>query len=272
MSLRHQAKTVLVRFDRLLSSIRYGILGNLLFWISGCYYIPKARGPLKTSALRWNESTRQDRLLVFLPGTRDRASDFVDRGLWKRTQEAGLVCDAVAVEAHLGYYLKQSIVARLEEDVLRPARQTGYREIWVVGNSLGGLGALLAQSELSEAWDCIFLLAPFLGDDKRLYRAFAKRGGVQNWKPEVEFAKTDFSPRLWQWLQRWPDKRAKRPPTYLGYGTSDKLKLGIDHLAPLLPAEHVARIDGGHTWSAWEPLFETLVKKAVAAQATRPPN
>jgi hypothetical protein len=41
--------------------------------------------------------------------------------------------DLVAVDAHLGYYYKRTIIDRLREDVLVPAKVQGYRRIVVVG-------------------------------------------------------------------------------------------------------------------------------------------
>lgn len=263
-------KTFLSRIDRLASTIRYAILGNLFIWIAGCVSIPKATVPLKKIQLYWSENHSQSRLIVYLPGRSDKAEDFTAQGLWETLKEQGVPFDAVAVEAHLGYYLKGSIVDRIKEDVIEPAREKGYDEIWVVGNSLGGLGALLVEKELPGTWEKMILLAPFLGDDKRLYKQFDQAGGLRNWNPEVEFAKTDFSPRLWQWLKLWPEQNEQRPDTYLGYGYDDRLKLGIDYLVPLLEESKVTAIPGGHRWSVWKPLWEKLVKSAVSETSSPP--
>lgn len=256
--------------QRLLSSLRYAFLGNLLFWLSSCFYVPKANGPLKTAHHYWKPGERQERLLVYLPGRGDHAEDFERRGLWEALRERDLPFDAVAAEAHLGYYFKMNLVDRLREDVLKPAREQGYQEIWVVGNSLGGLGALLTEKLHPGTWSGMFLIAPFLGDDRNLYREFEDAGGVRHWQPRGEFAKTDFSPRLWQWLKDWPEERQSRPPTYLGYGDGDRLRLGIDHLAPLLPEERVIEEPGGHQWSTWLPLWQAMLEEAREDLAMHP--
>ena len=262
MSLR--TKTLLSRADRLLSTVRYALIGHFFIWVTGCISIPKAPAPLRTLHHRWSEVETQRRLIVYLPGRGDKARDFAEKGMWQSLRSREMPFDAVAVDAHLGYYLKGSIVERLMADVIEPARAQGYEEIWVVGNSLGGLGALLVEKEEPGTWDKLLLLAPFLGDDKRLYRSFEQSGGVRRWNPEVDFAKTDFSPRLWLWLKNWPEEAESRPETYLGFGDSDRLRLGIDHLSPLLPQSRVFQRPGGHRWDVWTPLFESLLDAAQA--------
>ena len=69
--------------------------------------------------------------------------------------DAGIHADMVAVEAHYGYYATRTVVTRLREDVIAPARAQGYTQIWLVGVSMGGLGALLyvrAYPGTSRGW------------------------------------------------------------------------------------------------------------------------
>lgn len=259
-----RTRTLLSRVDRLLSTVRYAVIGHFFIWVAGCVSIPKATAPLRTLHHRWSEAGTQRRLIVYLPGRGDKAQDFVEKGMWQSLRSRALPFDAIAVDAHLGYYLKGSIVARLMADVIQPAREQGYEEIWLAGNSLGGLGALLVEMENPGAIDKLLLFAPFLGDDKRLYRSFEQSDGVRNWNPGVEFAKIDFSPRLWLWLKDWPEQADNRPDTYLGFGDSDRLRLGIDHLAPLLPRRRVFQLPGGHRWEVWLPLWEQLLDASQA--------
>lgn len=230
-----------------------------MLWVSGCFYLPKATSPIKSISFDWKSGERQDRLLVYLPGRGDSAEDFEKRGMWSLLKEQGGAFDAIAVDAHLGYYIKMSIVERVMKDIVQPARSKGYKEIWVVGNSMGGLGSLLVEKVHPGTWDGMFLLAPFLGDDKSLYRQFDDAGGVRNWDPHVKFARTDFSPRLWLWLKEWPDNYEDRPELYLGYGDSDRLRLGIDYFSQLLPSKRVFESSGGHNWEVWLTLFENML-------------
>src|SRR5262249_34113173 len=81
-------------------------------------------------------------LLVMLPGYGDEASDFEEHGFLDAVRRAHVDADITSVEANYGYYRNHSIVTRLHEDVLAPARQRGYRRIVLVGISMGGLGAV----------------------------------------------------------------------------------------------------------------------------------
>ena len=56
--------------------------------------------------------------------------------------------DCVAVDATIGYYLDGSVANRLQREIIELARTLGYREIWLVGVSMGGLGAF-SISELT---------------------------------------------------------------------------------------------------------------------------
>ncbi len=264
-------KRVAIKSQRLLSSIRYAFFGHFFLWLTGCYYLPKAVGPMRVVFDYWTPGQRQQRLIVYLPGRSDRPEDFREQGLWQSLRDRNLPCDVAALDAHLGHYLKMSIVERVMKDVIEPARAQGYEEIWVVGNSLGGLGALLVEKSYSKTWDRMILLAPFLGDDKNLYRNFDASGGIRNWNPGVTFARTDFSPRLWLWLKDWPEEAERRPPISVGYGESDRLRLGIEYLAPLIGEENVERIPGGHKWDVWKPLWDRILDTSgiSAAEGSR---
>src|ERR1043165_3038605 len=102
-------------------------------------------------------------LVVFLPGRGDRAEDFEGRGLLAAAREAGLRADVLAVDAHLAYYYKRVITERLWEDVVLPARARGYRRLWLVGISLGGLGSTSLAKEHPDAVAGILAVAPYLG-------------------------------------------------------------------------------------------------------------
>ena len=119
-------------------------------------------------------------LVVFLPGRGDRAEDFEERGFLAAAREAGLDADVLAVDAHLAYYYKRVIMDRLWEDVVLPARARGYRRLFVVGISLGGLGALSLAQEHPDAVAGTFVLAPYLGEPA-LTREIEAAGGLARW-------------------------------------------------------------------------------------------
>src|SRR5579862_1684929 len=103
-------------------------------------------------------------LVVFLPGIGDSERDFVDHGFLDAFSARSLPIDAVAANATFGYYANRTVITRLREDVLQPARAAGYREIWLVGISMGGMGALLLAKSGEPDIAGAVLLAPYLGD------------------------------------------------------------------------------------------------------------
>src|SRR5205814_411265 len=139
------------------------------------------------------------RLLVLLPGRGDRAEDFASHGFVDAA--ARLPVDCVAVDATLGYYMKRTIVTRLLEDVIAPARQAGYRRVWLVGISMGGLGALATAQQHETDIEGILLLAPFLGDEEVIDEISA-RGRLARWTPSPAADGSDDYHRLWRWLKR----------------------------------------------------------------------
>src|SRR5712672_3477612 len=66
-----------------------------------------------------------------------------------------MLADIVVADLHFGYYLRQTAIERLREDVILPARTRGYQCISLVGISLGGFGALYyaESSGRSRAFD-----------------------------------------------------------------------------------------------------------------------
>jgi len=81
-------------------------------------------------------------LLVMFAGATDRLEDCVEQGFIGMVRVSSALIDVVAVDAHMNYYLERSVVERLETDVIAPALAKGYMRIWLMGISLGGMGAL----------------------------------------------------------------------------------------------------------------------------------
>jgi pimeloyl-ACP methyl ester carboxylesterase len=203
--------------------------------------------------------------VVFLPGRGDRPEDFEARGMLAAARSAGLRADVLAVDAHLAYYRKRVIVERLQADVIGPARARGYVRVWLVGISLGGLGALLLAEHHPDAASGILVIAPYLGEPA-LAREIEAAGGLGQWTPG-ETAE-DFR-GLWAGLQR---RRAagERPPLWLAYGADDRYAYGHRLLASALPASRVLVAEGGHDWAAWRALWAEFLARG-AFPGTIPP-
>ena len=209
---------------------------------------------------------RGRRLFVFLPGRRDRASDFARRGFVAMAQSCIPGLDCVAVDATIGYYLDASVANRLQGEIIEPARRLGYREIWLVGVSMGGLGAFFHEREYPGEVNGLILLAPFLGDDLKLFAEIDAAGGAVAWARSQPAAapegnKAQFQRELWRFLGRLQLDQSIQLPIWIAYGDVDRLLPGIERLRGVLPTERIFRLSGGHTWQVWTTGFTKILAK-----------
>src|SRR6202035_1227119 len=76
--------------------------------------------PAKPFTVEWHLAESGEhgrRLFVFLPGRRDRASDFARHGFIVLAQGRVRSLDCVAVDATIGYYFNGSIADRLQREI-----------------------------------------------------------------------------------------------------------------------------------------------------------
>lgn len=224
--------------------------------LSGCIRYRPTPAPLRQ--VSFAGTGQPQTLVVLLPGRHDSPRDFQRAGVPELAARAGASVDMVAVDAHLGYYLKGMILDRLHEDVIAPARQR-YRRIWLVGVSIGGAGALLYAERHPGNVNGIVLLAPFLGQEERIAE-IAAAGGLRAWKPPETLAPDDHERRIWSWLARYANGAGERIPLYLGFGTGDSFARANGLLAEVLPPDRVFTVAGGHDWKAWRALWERFVR------------
>jgi pimeloyl-ACP methyl ester carboxylesterase len=182
-------------------------------------------------------------LLICLPGIDDVMEDFERHGFCDVRERAPW--DVVTVDAHFGYYARRTVRERLRADVIRPARDAGYRRIVVAGISMGGLGALAYAERYPDDVQAVIAMAPYLG--------------ATEWQDTASEARGDADlRRLWTWLRS--ERRASGPPIYLAYGAEDRFAPGHRVLAGLLPAHRVVTAAGGHDWNTWKHLWNGVVK------------
>lgn len=196
---------------------------------------------------------------LLLPGTWDEPKDFAKHGFGELALERGAPVDLIAVDAHVGYYKKRSIVVRLHEDQVAPLRASGEK-VWLVGVSLGGVGSLIYAAEHAEEIEGLVLFAPFLGDEEVLAEIRAA-GGPLAWKPPAQIGADDWQRRVWAYLQRWHAQQGPKPSIHVAYGRNDRFAGGIRLLAELLPAENVRHLLGGHDWKTWSKLWDGYLEQ-----------
>lgn len=209
------------------------------------------------------------RLVVVLPGRGDDLDALGRSGIAQAVQSAWPDADVVLTGLALGYYMQGQAPQRLRSEVVQPARERGYREIWLLGASMGGMGNLMYDRLYGGEIDGLVLLAPYLGEQD-LLREIRAAGGVATWQPGPVPAAVDgdnFARELWRHLQGWqrdPDKARK---AWLAYGQGDRLRDADAILATLLPPDHVYVPQGGHTWTVWSPAARELLLRVDAAKA-----
>lgn len=204
-------------------------------------------------------------LIVFLPGFGDTPAHFQKNGLIDAVRDVAPGWDMVAVDAHFGYYSDRQVEIRLQEDIIGPAVSLGYKEIWLVGVSMGGLGALGYATAHSEVVAGLILLAPFMGPDT-LINEVEGSGGLAAWQPgdvaSMPEGDSKYYREVWAWLRGYA-LGDERPTLFIGWGDSDRLKKPAELLAKVLPPEQAIEQKGGHTWTVWLTVFQELAARGL---------
>ncbi len=220
--------------------------------LGGC--LPRGTVPMNTLAYPPREPT-SGTLVVFLRGLGGSHASFEEHGFVSAVAARFPGAAMAAPDASLGYYLDRSLDRRLKEDVLDPARAKGARRVWLIGVSMGGLGAVLTALQHPAEVDGIVLISPFLGYPS-LEREIARAGGLARWEPG-EHGEEDWERLVWAWLQR--HSGAQVPPIYLGFGETDEVAGAHRLLAAALPPDRVITVDGGHDVDTFVRLFAALL-------------
>jgi pimeloyl-ACP methyl ester carboxylesterase len=238
---------------------RVGFCLLLLFVCYGCYSHRPTKAPMDVVHDLAPDTSGEPLLLVMLPGARDTPQDLIAQGFVQAIRARHLPVDVALPDLHMDYYLEQKVIGRLSADVIAPARAQGYRRIWLMGISLGGLGSLAYAREHPAEIEGVILLAPFLAN-RGLIAEVTAAGGLDRWQPgEI---KTDDDERaLVTWLKNYRADDGTRSRIYLGYGAEDRFAPASELLAARLPADQLAVRPGGHDWDTWKALWNELLDR-----------
>lgn len=202
--------------------------------------------PLRTVERKTGAST----LLVLLPGAYMTAADFATAGFFDAIARRQLALDLVAVDLDLEAISSGTALPALQAQILAPARNQGYSQVWLGGISLGGLLALCHNADTPGEVDGLCLLAPYPGS-RLTTNAIARAGGLGVWQASAEeLGDPEF--RAWQWLQKPPVDF----PVFVGYGTEDRFAAGMAQIAGCFPEDSRCAIPGDHDWPVWQVLWE----------------
>gem|GEM_PF-166141 len=241
----------------------------MLGMLFGCYPKGTPDKPIPTVLIPAPQPAQ--RLVVVLPGRGDDIAGLQHAGIAPAIQSQWPDADVTLSGLAMGYYLQGGAMQRLHDEIIVPARAHGYREVWLLGASLGGLGALMYDGQWPGTVDGIVLMAPYLGE-KPLLQDIATAGGIAQWNPGPMPAQVDgnnFQHELWRHLQTWSHDPARARNVWLAYGDRDYLRDTMPSLTPLLPASHVFVRHGRHRWTVWTPATRKILAAISAERHAR---
>ena len=228
----------------------------------GCAARGDVTQPVPTSFIAAPQPAQ--RLVVMLPGRGDSLQKLNDMGIAQIIQQSWPDADVLLTGLTMPFYQQGRAVQRLHDEVIEPARRKGYRQVWLAGISLGGLGTLLYDTEYPDQIDGLLLLSPYLGDDA-IHQQIRQAGGLAAWQaglPQVAGPDT-FQHELWRSLQGWSGRPQRAATTWVAYGADEPFRQPIELMTPLLPADHVIVLPGKHNWKLWKPAMSALLERAA---------
>ncbi|MCI0572575.1 MAG: lysophospholipase [Myxococcaceae bacterium] len=223
--------------------------------VSGCAMLLPAPKPMRS--LSWPALSGAPRCrLVLLPGMGDSAETFAEQAFVETIRTRFPRVEVLSANATLGYYVRGTLSERLEEDVVSPARERARVPLWLLGISMGGMGALMHAYEDEHEVQGLILLAPYLGE-KDAVEEIRRAGGLAAWRapPRAPLDEENYTRQIWRWLQERTGNAQQGPILLLGYGDADRLAPTDQLLADALPAGSVRTVPGGHDWLPWKALL-----------------
>lgn len=210
------------------------------------------------------------RLVVVLPGRGDSLDGLVDTGVAEVIQQQWPDADVLLTGLTMPFYTARDAEQRLHDEVITPRRQSHDGEIWLLGVSLGGMGALMYDRRYPGEIDGMILLSPFLGR-ARIHREIRAAGGLASWQadPVQAMGPDSFESELWRYLQGWTARPQRTRTVWVAYGANEPFRKPIALMAPLLPAGHAIELPGRHNWKLWLPATRAVLESVDGQNATR---
>lgn len=207
-----------------------------------------------------NAGPRPAILIALLSGTFSQPEDFVREGFPAAVRAQGIEADVVMAEVRAAWFADGSIVRRIHESVVAPARARGRSRIWLAGISLGGLAALSYAARHESEVAGIVLISPYPAT-RDVLREMEAAGGPGRWKPAIP-PEGDLEREAWLWLAGAADGR---PPVHCYFASGDRFASGQRRMAQTLSPDRVREMPGGHDWRAWRALWSQFLDNSKAA-------
>jgi pimeloyl-ACP methyl ester carboxylesterase len=243
------------------------ILLTLAATLAGCITIGDADDPIASILVPATQPAPEHPLVVVLPGFGADDKDMQKHDIGAAIHKTWPQADVLLTSATFAYYTRRNIVQRLDDDVITPARQKGYKQIWLAGASVGGMGVLFYEYAHPGAMTGLILLAPWLGSAD-LQKKIRDAGGVRQWDPGPVPATVDndnYQQEMWRVVKRWSEDPVAAQRVWMICGADDRMLKGDQLLATALPPSHFTVIPGSHNW-------ETFLRAAslISAQVNQP--
>lgn len=191
-------------------------------------------------------------LLVLLPGAFVKPDDFRQYGFVQAVRARRIAADILSVDLDYSHVMARSVVSVLHDEVVEPATRQGYRAIWLVGISLGGLNALMFAARHSRLLAGVHLLSPYPGT-RDILQEIRTAGGPLAWR-ETALADGGDEREAWKWLVDQVHGGHSLPVTF-GCGSEDRFIDTQRMFAQVLPPQRVAFVPGEHDWPTWQRLW-----------------
>ena len=219
---------------------------------SGCAFLrtPDTNVPSVTVAAK---SAANKKMVIVLPGAMDNLKSLQRSGIDAVIQRYMPEADVVLIALSMSYYLEGRGMERLHEQVVVPARQAGYREIYLAGASLGGMGVLKYESEHPGEMTGLILMSPYMGETS-LVEEIKAAGGLSEWKPQSKPTELRFdgaTPDEWRVVKSLSTNRTRASHVWLVCGQQDRYYGASQLIAEVLPPGNYIGLSGAHTWSVW---------------------
>ncbi len=238
-----------------LSILTLGLLG-------GCAAGGNATRPIPTVMV--HAIQRAQRVVVMLPGRGDDLAGLQKQGTAQIIQTEWPDADVVLAGLTMPYYKAGNATRRLHDEVIVPLKQQGYRQVWLAGISLGGMGTLLYDQAYPGQVDGMLLLSPYLGD-RAIQQEIRNAGGLAAWMPgPVQAMGPDtFQRELWRYIKQWSTDPDRTGTVWLAYGADESFRDAIELMSAQLKTDHVRMLPGHHNWKLWNPALHQLLRSAA---------
>lgn len=204
--------------------------------------------------------TRGGLAIALLSGTFGQPEDFVREGFPAAVREQGIAAEIVMAEVRAAWFADGSVVQRIRDHVVMPARARGHARIWLAGISLGALASLCYAARHEPDIEGIVLISPYPAT-RDVLREMEEAGGPGRWKPVIP-PDGDLEREAWLWLA---DRAAPGPQVHCYFGSADRFADGQRLMAQTLAPANVAELPGGHDWATWRRFWDEFLARSRAA-------